>query len=120
VRTVIEQLNEMLRREVAKGKQLRAFRWESFVFNNNLLHQADAVVKIGSIFANNKACINPQSPAQLRDFAEKVEAIRANDVALAKTILDLRDDDDWLSASGDHLEVRLSIRGANSDRHEIE
>ncbi|CAO1601090.1 hypothetical protein XANCAGTX0491_004754 [Xanthoria calcicola] len=119
VRTVIEQLNEMLRREIAKGKQLRAFKYYYFLFNENLLDQADAVVKIGSIFANNKACNNPQSPAQLRAFAEKVEAIRANDVSLEKTIWDLVEDD-RPSASGDHLEVTISIRGANSDRQKIE
>ncbi|KAI4229429.1 MAG: hypothetical protein L6R36_000883 [Xanthoria steineri] len=103
--TVDRVFGQCVELEAVPGRQLPKFRYQGRKYNDHLLDQADAVVK---------------SPAQLRDFAEKVEAIRANDVALAKTFLDLWKEIPWLSASGDHLEVTISIGGANSDRQEIE
>lgn len=71
--------------------------------------------QLGSIFANNKACNNPQSPAQLREFTKKVEAVKAEDIKLAQVFKDLIKENHLPREFGDNLEVTVSIHGADSD-----
>lgn len=70
--------------------------------------------QIGILFAKNSACNNPQSPAQLQSFAKKVEAVKDDDRKTARALADVAKKY-RPGGSGDHLDVTISIHGADSE-----
>ncbi|KAI4224646.1 MAG: hypothetical protein L6R36_004521 [Xanthoria steineri] len=114
LRTHIDEFNVELRSFATDSDLEYVIEGKANEFRYMLDNQFTIVDDIGILFAKNCACNNPQSPAQLQDFAKKVEAVKNDDSTTARALADVAKKY-RPGGSEDHLDITISIHGADSE-----